>query len=121
MREVGPQQSFDRLWRVLRLDVAIDLVATVGVGPEAATGVEVIALDGIALIVGGNARREQADVADIVLRAGMVTAGQVNVERAIDRRTVFAILDDVVGMALGIGSRELAAGIAGAGDDAGPQ
>ena len=54
-----------------------------------------------------------------MLRAGMMTAGQMNVDRRVERDARFAPARDLLGMALGVGGGELAAGIAGAGDQAG--
>ena len=47
MREIGLQQPLDRLRRVLRLEVVIDLLPDIGVRTKAAAGEQMIALDGI--------------------------------------------------------------------------
>ena len=49
----------------------------------------------------------------------MVAAGEVDVERRVDVDARLAPVADFGGMALGVGGREFAAGIAGAGDQAG--
>ena len=54
-----------------------------------------------------------------MLRAGVMAAGQMDVDRRVERDARFAPARDLLGMALGVGSRELAAGIAGTGDQAG--
>ncbi len=76
----------------------------------------VIALDAVlaAIDLGG----QQTDVADIVLGAGMVATGEMDVDRQVDRDPRLEIVGESQRMALGIGGGELAAGIAGAGDQA---
>ena len=54
-----------------------------------------------------------------MLRAGMMTAGQMNIDRRVERNAGFAPARDLLGVALGVGGGKLAAGIAGAGDEAG--
>ena len=54
-----------------------------------------------------------------MLRAGMMAAGDVDVERRVDVDARLAPVADLGGMALGVGRREPAAGIAGAGDQPG--
>src|SRR5690348_16242663 len=117
MREVGLQQAFDGPRRVFGFDIAKDLGAARGMRAKTAAGINVIALHRVALLAGRDAGSKQADVADVMLGTGVVTAGQMNVERSVDRRTRLAMRDDVVGMALGVAGGELAAGVAGAGDD----
>ena len=55
------------------------------VRPEAAADQHVIAVDRVALLVDRDARRDQPDVADVVLRAGMMAAGEVDVDRRVER------------------------------------
>ena len=45
MREIGLQQSLDRLRRVFRLEVVIDLLPDIGIRTKAAAGEQMIALD----------------------------------------------------------------------------
>ena len=54
-----------------------------------------------------------------MLRAGVMAAGQMNIDRRVERDARFAPAGDLLGMALGVRSGELAAGIAGAGDEPG--
>ena len=54
-----------------------------------------------------------------MLRAGMVTAGQMDIDRRVERDARLAPARDLFGMAFGVGGGEFAAGIAGAGDEAG--
>ena len=102
-----------------RLDVAIELAAERGVRPEAAADQDVIALDRVAVLGDLHLAGEQADLADIVLRAGVMAAGEMDVDRRVERDARLAPARDLLGVALGVGGGELAAGIAGAGDEAG--
>src|ERR1700732_4029796 len=54
-----------------------------------------------------------------MLRAGVMTAGQMDVDRRVERDARFAPARDFLGMAFGVGGGEFAAGIAGTGDEAG--
>ena len=114
------QHALDELRRVFGLHVAAELAADGGVRPEAAADIDVIALDGVALVGESETRAaEQPDVADIVLRAGVMAAGEMDIDRLIDRDAVFAPRGDLLGVALGVGGGEPAPAIAGAGDEAG--
>src|SRR3977135_2775371 len=84
MREISLQQLLDRSRRVLGLEIMKDLLPDIGLRTEPAAGEQVIALDRIVALAGRHFRRDQADIADVVLRAGMVAAGQMDVERLID-------------------------------------
>ena len=53
-----------------------------------------------------------------MLRAGMMAAGEMDVDRRVERDPRLAPARDLLGVALGVGGGELAAGIAGAGDKA---
>ena len=65
-------------------------------------------------------RADQADIADVVLGAGMMAAGEMDVDRRVERRRAASHhARDLGGMLLGVGGGELAAGRAGAGDQAG--
>ena len=119
MGEIGLQQPLDRLRRVLGLEVVIDLLPDIGVRAEAAAGEQMIALDRVVVLADRHLRRDQADIADVMLRAGMVAAGEMDVERRVDVDARLAPVADLGRMALGIRGRELAAGIAGAGDQPG--
>ena len=120
MREIGLQQSFDRLRRVFRLEVVIDLLPDIGIRSKAAAGEQMIALDGIDILADIHLRRDQPDIADVVLRAGMMAAGDVDIERRVDIDARLAPVADLGGMALGVRRRKPATGIAGAGNQPGP-
>src|SRR5207237_8133814 len=100
MREIGFQQSLDRLRRVFRLEVVIDLLPHIGIRTKAAAGKQMIALDRINILADINLRRDQPDIADVMLRAGMMAAGDVDVERRVDVDARLAPVADLGGMAL---------------------
>ena len=118
-REIDLQHALDGLRRVVRLHVAIELAGERRVRAEAAADQDVIALDGVAVLRGLHLAGEQADVADVMLRAGMMAAGEMDVDRPVELDTRLAPARDLLGVALGVGGREPAAGVAGAGDEAG--
>ena len=60
----------------------------------------------------------EADVADVVLGAGMVTAGEMNVNGLVELDFGFEILREENGLSFGVGGGEFASGIAGAGNEA---
>ena len=105
VREIRLQQLLHRLRRVLGLEVVIDLLPDIGIRTEPAAGEQVITLDGVVLLADRNLGADQPDIADVVLRAGMVAAGEMDVERRVDLDARFAPVADRGGMALGIGGR----------------
>src|SRR5260370_3299537 len=116
MRKIRLKQFPDRLRRVLGLEVVINLLPQIGVRTEPAAGKQVIALDRVVALADRNFRADQADIADVMLRAGMMAAGQMDVQRRVDRYPRLAPVADRGGIALGVRRRELATGITGAGD-----
>src|SRR5579872_6165654 len=119
MSKIYLQQLFDRLRHILRLDVAIDLLPDLGVGTETASGIQMVAFNGIVVVAEGNLGREKADIADVMLGAGVVAAGQMNVQRRVEFDPPVAPVADRGRVSLGVGSGKLAAGIAGASDQSG--
>src|ERR1700722_1567198 len=119
MAEIGLEHALHRLRRVLGFEVVIDLATASRVGAETAADDNVIALDLIAVLGHLDFRADEADVADVMLRAGIRAAGEMDVERAVELHAGFAPVRDLIGMALGVGQSEPAAGTAGAGDESG--
>src|SRR5712691_2708610 len=119
VREIGPQDAFDRRRRVFGLHVAVKLAAEHGIGSEAAAGKDVVALDGIALFRGLHLASQQTDLADVVLGAGVVAAGEMDIDRPVELEACLAPTRNRFRMPLGIRGGELAAGVAGASDKAG--
>src|ERR1700749_3990639 len=109
MREIGLEQFFDRPGRVLRLEVAVDLLPEIGIETESATGEQVIAFNGVVGITDGNLGGDQAYVADVVLGTGMVATSQADIQWRIDFNARIAPVADRRSVTLGVGSRELAA------------
>ena len=77
----------------------------------------VVTLDGVALLEDLHLAGQKADVADVVLRTGMMASSQVDVDRAIERNTRLAVAGDILGMTLGVRCGEFASDIAGTGDE----
>src|SRR3954454_9330691 len=119
MRKIRLQQPLYRSWRILRLDIVKNLLTEIGMWPKAASGEHMIAFDRLVALPGRHLCRDQADIADKMLRTGVMTASQMDVERRVDGNAGLAPVADLGGMAFGVGSGELAAGIARAGDQPG--
>ena len=102
MREIGLQQSLDRLRRVLGLEVVIDLLPDISMRAKAAAREQMIALDGIDILADVNLGGDQADIADVMLRAGMVAAGQMDIKRRIELDPRLDPVADLGGMKLGV-------------------
>src|ERR1039458_6064701 len=117
--QIGLEDALDRLRRVYRLDVAIELAAERGIRAEAAADQQVIALDRVAVLGLLDLASEQADLTDEMLRAGMMAAGQMDIDWRVERDARLAPARDLLGMPLGIGGGEFTAGIAGASDQPG--
>ena len=118
LREVGAQQPLERLRQFGGGNVAQDLASQLAPFAEAAADEDVVPLD-FRIPAGCHLRAEQADIADVMLRAGMRAAGQVNVQRRVQGKARVEIVRDRQRMALGVACGKFAAGIAGAGDEAG--
>src|ERR1035437_5982532 len=84
VRQIGLEDALDRLRRVYRLGVAIEPAAERGIRPEAAADQQVIALDRVAVLGLLYLASEQADLTDKMLRAGMMTAGEMNIDRRVE-------------------------------------
>src|SRR6185437_3942580 len=80
-----------------------------------AADAQVIAFD--RLVAGLHPRRLQADVADVVLGARVLAAGQVDVQRLIERESLVEVVRQKLGVALRVGAGILAPLAAGAGDE----
>src|SRR4029077_10744997 len=119
VRKIGLEHAFDEPRRVFGFDVVVDLRRDRRVRTEAAADVNVVALDRVALLGRWHLAGEQSDVADVVLRAGVMTAGEMDVHGPVERDAAFAPAGDLLGMPLGIGGREFAPGIASASDEPG--
>src|SRR6476646_6390424 len=104
---------------VLRGDILKYFLADIGIRTEAATREDMKTIDCVVGIADRDARTDHADIADVVLRAGMVAACQMDVDWRLDRNPRFAPIRDPGGRALGIGKAEFATGTAGAGNQAG--
>src|SRR5258705_4564716 len=119
VRKIGLEHTFDDPRRVFGFDVVVDLRRDRRVRTEAAADVNVVTFDSVALLGRLHLAGEQSDVADVVLRAGVMTAGEMNVHGPVERDAAFAPAGDLLGMSFGIGRREFAPGISGARDEPG--
>src|ERR1051326_6426360 len=84
MCKIGLQQSLDRPGRVPGFKIAKNLLPQIGLRRKTAPGEQVIAFDGVVALADRDFCGDQADVADEMLRAGMVAAGEMDVERRVD-------------------------------------
>src|SRR5690348_6212161 len=98
MRQVGFQESLDSLRSILRFDIAVDVPADLGVRTKTAAGEQMIALDCVVALPDRHLRRQQADIADVVLRTGMMAAREMDVEWHVDVDARLAPVADCRGM-----------------------
>ena len=101
MGEIAFEHAFDDARRILCLHVTINLAAEGRVRTETAADVHVIAFDLLLAIF--DLAGKQSDVADVVLRTGMMAAGKMDVDRSVERDARLAPLRDVLGVTLGVG------------------
>src|ERR1700732_5616812 len=102
-REIGLEQTFDPRRCVLCFHVAQNLAADRARGAITTAGDDVIAVHRIAFLVDSNPRGDEPDVADVMLRAGSGTAGQVDIDRLIEFYPRPAPIRDGLGVGLGVG------------------
>ena len=74
-REIGLEQTFDPRRRVLCFHVAQNLAPDRARGAKAPARDDMIAVHRLAFLVDANPRGYEPDVADVMLRAGMMAAG----------------------------------------------
>src|SRR5262249_35346687 len=99
---------------------AIELTAERRTRAKSAADQHVVALDCVTISACLNLAGQQSDLADKMLGARMVTPGQVDIDRRVQRYARFAPASDVFRVAFGVGSRKLAPRIARTGDQSGP-
>src|SRR5271169_5719776 len=114
MREIGFEDAFDGSRCGFRRNVAKQFAAERGIRPKTAADQNVIAFDRVVVFVLLHLAGEQADLRYEMLRAGVMTPGQVNIDGRVERDARFAPARDLLGVTLGVRSGEFAAGIAGA-------
>src|SRR5436305_12973838 len=119
MREITFKDALDRTRRILGFDIPVNLAAERRVVAEPAADQHVIAVDRLAFFVDRNARGDQPDVADVMLRAGMMAAGEMDVHRRVERDARLAPRGDLLRLLLGVRGGKTAAGRTGAGDEPG--
>jgi len=104
LREIGAEHGFEAPGQFVGRDVAADLAAERQLRAAAAADNHVIPL-GLRIVAGAaevDLGGEEADIADIMLRAGIGAAGQVDVERLVEVDPRIEMIGDFQRMALGI-------------------
>lgn len=110
------QKTLDERGNIVEGDAFIDFTGD-GLGVvDSASEDDVVTFDFFATLKFHGGPHE-ADVADVVLGAGMVTTGEVNIDGLIEFDFGLEVLAKDDGLAFGIGSGEFATGVAGAGDE----
>ena len=119
MGEISFEHSLDRARCILGFDLTIDFTAALCLRAEAAADMDVIGLGSILFVRGLGFGAKKPDIANVMLRAGIRTTGEMNIQRLVEGDAALAPLRDGFGMPLGVGHRQTATGIAGAGDEPG--
>src|SRR4051812_4422510 len=115
MRQITLQDTLDSARRIFRLQVRVNVAREPRVRTEAAADQNVVAIDCVTFLVDCYARGDQPDIADVMLRAGMVAAGEMDVHRRVERDARrLAPGGDLLGLLLGMRGGEAATGRAGA-------
>ena len=105
-----PQQPLDRLWRIAGAHIRLQQATNGALCAKAAAHMQMIAFDLIAFVVNRHLGADKADVADIMLGAGMVAAGKVDVDWQVNAHPRIHMISNAQGIALGVGGRKFAAG-----------
>src|SRR6478736_2836947 len=87
-------------------DVAIELASDRSVRTEAAADENVVALDRIIVLILLHLARQEADFRYEMLRTGVMAAGQMNIDRRVERDSLLAPRRNGLGVALGVGGGE---------------
>ena len=113
---VGFEEGFDKRRNIAEGDAFIDF-ASDGLGViDSSAEDDVVAFHFFAgLQFYGGAH--EADVANVMLGAGVVATGEVNVDGLVEIDFGFEILPEDDGLSFGVGGSEFAAGVPGAGDE----
>src|SRR4051812_22589450 len=102
MRQISFQQLLYCLRRLLGLDVMIELLAQISIWPEPTTSEQVITFNSLVLLTNSDFGRYQPDIADVMLSAGMMAAGEMDVERRVDRHPRLAPVGDLASVAFSV-------------------
>src|SRR5262245_39927016 len=116
VRQIDLQHALDRTRRILSLDIVEEFAAEHRVRAESAADMDVITLNRIAVVADRDGRRQEADIANVVLRARMMATREMNIDRSVECDARLAPARDFVSVALGVGGGEPAADVAGACD-----
>ena len=113
---INAQELFNKRGRVLRSHVSSQQASDrslVGIAPA---NMQMIALDLIPFIVHCDFCADEAYIADIMLRARMVTASEMNIDRRIQQEMRIHVIGDFQRMSFGVGRRKFTSSISSAGD-----
>src|SRR6185312_15111386 len=105
-------QTLNEPWRFIGLQIADHLLPDVGVRSKSTAGKQVIAFYRFVFARTGHLGRDQSDVADVVLGAGVVASGEVDIERRIEFNPALAPVTDGSSVTFGVRRCELASGVA---------
>jgi hypothetical protein len=92
LRQIALEDSFDAFRHLIGGDRAVNLAAEFELGAAAAADEDVIALD-LFVLAFLDLSREQTDIADIVLGAGIGAPGQMNVDGLIELNPAIEMID----------------------------
>ena len=104
-RSIGDERLQDllhNLWRLVSLDVLIKFARDRSIYAISPANEDVIAVDGVSVVVHGHPRANQSYVADVMLRAGVMTSGEMNIDRRLKLHPLLTPCRDLVGILLGV-------------------
>src|SRR5262245_13846989 len=119
MGEIPPKQLLNHNWAILGLDALQDLSTNRRLMPVGAPDDNVETFDRVAFIVNGDLAANQPNVTDVMLRARVGATREMDIDGLVDVQARLDVSSDAFGRMLGVGGRQLAAAIAGAGHKTG--
>src|SRR5205814_4886201 len=106
------QHAFEQRWNFAERNAGEDLFADARLGADAA------AEDDVVTFARADLHALQADIADVMLRAGVRAAGEVDVDGLVQLHGLVEMRAERDGLAFRVGRGPFATGVAGAGDEA---
>src|SRR5690606_15854195 len=92
--QIGPEQAFHGIWAIVPRNITEQFATDAGIAAGTAADKQVEAFDRVSVVAPVDLAGDEPDVADIVLGAGVVAAGQVNVDRRVDLQPALDMGDD---------------------------
>src|SRR5579872_5239456 len=105
MSEISFEHPLDRTRRIFRFDLAIDFAAALCLRTEAAADMDVIGLGSMLFVSGLGFGAKKPYIANVMLRAGIWTTGEMDIQRLVERDAALAPLCNCFGVPLGIRHR----------------